>query len=142
MAKTRFTGKGAVVKVNLSGGNTYNTVGVIRSITTPAQEKAEVDVTGMEDNTAQIEFGIEELSRFEFVELHDSADTTDTGVTNLYSNSAERTWQILWTNGTITWTKSFTGKVAKLVPAQVTGKDAITRTVSVVRTGAITDAQA
>jgi hypothetical protein len=143
MAKTRFTGRGGLVKFDVDGGGTnFNSVGLSRSITPPPQERAVIDVSGMEDTSAVAEIGTEELSSFEFVELHDSADAVDGHITNLYSNHAERTWQILFTDGTTVWTKQFTGKVAALIPQAVTGKDAVARAVRVARTGAITESQA
>ena len=140
MAKNRYIGKGALVKVNSNGdGTTYVTVGLCTSVTPPPQEKATIDVTGMEDAVAQAEAGIEQLSEFSFESLHDPADTTDDAVDTLYGNNNSVLWQLLTISGTHVWTKQFLGRVIAIVPGALDGNSAQKRTVRVVRNGAITD---
>lgn len=139
MAKDRLTGKGGLVKIY--SGNTFVAIGLVRSITPPAQERAVIDVMGMEDTTPQAKPGTDELSEFTFQELYDNADTQDALIDAYYANAAEVNWQIAWTNGTSTWTENFAGFVAKINPQSVSGKDPVVRDVTVSRTGAITRAK-
>jgi len=145
MAKTRYTGKGALVKANVSAdGTTMVAVGLCTSITPPPMEKAAIDCTGMEDTTPVVQQGIEQLSEFTFECLHDPDDTGDDGVETLYGNGKSVKWQIITTtvnpSGTTkTWTKEFTGVVVGIKPTQFGGGDSVRRSVTVQRTGAITD---
>ena len=137
MAKVRYTGKGGLVKV--ASGNTYVAVGLCTSVTPPPLEKAVIDVTGMEDTTAVAAQGIEQLSSMTFESLHDPDDTTDDLVDTLYGSGNTVTWQIVMATPTKTWTKSFSGIVTAIVPGTFTGNDAVKRTVTVQRAGAVTD---
>lgn len=139
MAKDRLTGKGGLVKIK--SGNTYTALGLVRSITPAPQERAVIDVMGMEDTTPQAKQGTEEISEFTFSELYDSQDTQDALVDSYYSNGADADWQVAFTNGTNNWTENFAGFVAKIVPQAVTGKDAVVREITVIRSGAITRAK-
>jgi len=140
MAKNRYIGKGALVKVNSNGdGNTYITVGLCTNITPPPQEKAKIDCTAMEDTTAVAEQGQEELSEFEFESLHDPEDTTDDAVDTLYGSGTSVNWQILTKAGAKTHTKLFAGRVFAITPTAMDKNGVQKRTVKVVRNGAITD---
>lgn len=140
MAKKRYIGKGALVKVNANGDTTtFLTVGLCTSVTPPPQEKATIDCTAMEDTLAVAEQGIEQLSEFSFESLHDPADTSDDAVDTLYGSSASVMWQLLTMSGTTVWTKSFLGRVFAIVPTTIDGNGVQKRTVKVIRNGAITD---
>ena len=145
MAKVRFTGRGALVKANVSGDtNTMVTVGLCTSITPPGVSATPVDCTGLEDTYPVILHGIEEASECTFECLHDPDDTGDDGVETLYGNRKEVIWQIVAvtvnTAGTTkTWTKAFTAKVMGYKPGVVDGANPIKRTVTLHRTSAITD---
>ena len=145
MAKVRFTYKGALVKVNSSGdGTTMVTIGLCTSATPPAQERALIDLTAMEDTVAVAATGIEQLSEFSFEQLHDPADTGDDAIDTLYASGDSVKWQLIAATKTAvattkTWTKEFTGVVFGIVPAGVDGNSGAKRTIKVSRTGAITD---
>jgi hypothetical protein len=140
MAKVRYTGKGALVKVNSNGdGTTMLTVGLCTSITPPPQEKATIDVTALEDTVAQAEQGIEQLSEFSVEQLHDPSDTSDDAIDTLYGNGNSVKWQLIFTAGTKVWTKDCLGRVIGIVPGAVDGNSAFKRTIKVIRNGAITD---
>ena len=140
MAKNRYSGKGALVKVNSNGdGNTYITVGLVTNVTPPPQEKATIDCTAMEDTVSVAEQGVEELSEFSFESLHDPADTTDDAVDTLYGNGNSVNWQLLTISGSHTWTKTFAGRVFAIVPTAMDKNGVQKRTVKVIRNGAITD---
>lgn len=137
MAKNRYIGKGGLVKV--ASGNTFVSVGLSRNVTPPPMEKAVIDVTGMDDTTAQTAQGIEQPSAFTFESLHDPDDTTDDLVDTLYGSGNTVTWQIVTIAGAKTWTKSFSGWVSAIVPSAFGGSDPVSRTVTVQRVGAVTD---
>lgn len=145
MAKTRFTGKGALVKVNSTGdGTTMLTVGLSTSATPPSQERNLIDLTAMEDTIAVAATGIEQLSEFTFTSLHDPTDTTDDALDALYASGASVIWQLVIATVTAvgttkTWTKAFTGKLFAITPAAVEGNTGTPRTCKVTRDGAITD---
>ena len=145
MAKVRYTGKGALVKVNSSGdGTTMLTVGLCTSATPPAREKSLIDLTAMEDTVAVAASGIEQLSEFSFTSLHDPSDTTDDALDALYASGASVKWQLIIATLTAvgvtsTWTKDFTGVLFAITPATVEGGTGTPRTCKVSRTGAITD---
>jgi hypothetical protein len=142
MAKNRYIGKGALVKVNSNGdGNTYITVGLCTNVTPPPQEKATIDCTAMEDAVAIGEQGIEQLSEFSFEALHDPADTTDDAIDTLYGSGASVNWQLLTIAGTHTHTKTFAGRVFGIVPTALDKNGVQKRTVKVIRNGAIVDTQ-
>lgn len=140
MAKNRFIGKGALVKVDPAGATTWQTVGLCTSVTPPPQEKATIDCTAMEDTIAVAEVGIEQLSEFAFESLHDPSDTVDDAIDTLYGNGANANWQLATISGTHTFTKIFTGRVFAIVPTTIDGNGVQKRTVKVIRTGAIADA--
>lgn len=140
MAKDRYTGKGALVKVNHSGdGTTMVAVGLCTNATPPPQEKATIDCTAMEDTVAVAEQGIEQLSEFSFEQAHDPADTCDDAIDTLYGNGNSVKWQLITKAGSKTWTKDFLGRVIAIVPGAVDGNSMQKRTVKVIRNGAITD---
>lgn len=145
MAKTRFIAKGALVKVNASGdGTTMLTVGLCTSATPPAQERALIDLTAMEDTVAVADTGIEQLSEFAFTQLHDPADSTDDALDTLYGSGDSVKWQLVYATKTAvattkTWTKDFTGRLFAIVPEGVDGNTGTKRLCKVTRTGAITD---
>jgi len=139
MAKNRYVGKSALVKVNINDdGTTFTAVGLIREVTPPPEVKSKIDVTGMEDTVAEIRQGIEEESEFTFLALWDQAATGDAGVKTLYDSGAEVRWQVIVTDGTNTWTMDFDGIVMGIVPQKIGGSDPVTFQVTVSRTGAIT----
>lgn len=140
MAKNRYIGKGALVKVNSNGdGNTYITVGLCTNVVPPPQEKATIDCTAMEDTVTVAEQGVEELSEFSFESLHDPDDTTDDAVDTLYGSGNSVTWKLETKAGSKTWTKSFAGRVFGIVPTAIDKNGVMKRTVKVIRNGAITD---
>lgn len=145
MAKDRYSGKGSLVKANVSGdGTTMVTVGLIRNITPPPEKKAIIDLTAMEDTNFVGDTGIEEQSTFQFTTLDDPGDTGDAGIDTLYASGASVKWQIISTvtssaGTTKTWTQDFTGRVVAKEPQGFGGNDPRTKNVTVVRTGAITD---
>lgn len=145
MAKVRFTAKGALVKVNASGdGTTMLTVGLCTSASPPAQERALIDLTAMEDTTAIAATGIEQLSEFAFTSLHDPSDTTDDALDTLYASGDSVKWQLILATKTAvgttkTWTKDFTGKLFAITPESVDGGTGTKRVCKVTRDGAITD---
>jgi hypothetical protein len=145
MAKTRYTGKGALVKANVSGDTTTMVaVGLCTSVTPPPLVKAAIDCTGMEDTTPVVQQGIEQLSEFTFECLHDPDDAGDDGVETLYGNGKAVKWQIITvtvnSSGTTkTWTKDFLGVVTGINPSQFSGGDSVRRSVTVQRVGAVTD---
>lgn len=140
MAKDRYIGKGALVKVNSNGdGNTYITAGLCTNITPPAQEKATINCTAMEDTVAVAEQGIEELSEFAFEQGHDPADTTDDAIDTLYGNGNSVNWKLETKAGSKTFTKLFAGRVFAIVPGAIDANGWQKRTVKVIRNGAITD---
>ena len=141
MAKKRTTGRGAKVSVNASGDTTtYIDVGAITNITPPPQEKAVIDKTAMEDTEAVGDVGIETLSEFVFESFHDPSDTTDDAIDTLYGSCADVGYRIdAKYSSTQVWRKAFTGIVAKIVPTGYDGNGRLTRSVTVVRTSAITD---
>lgn len=138
MAKRRFIGKGATVLVE-TNTNTFNTVGLITNIQPPPQEKGVIDVTAMEDTAVQAEQGIEQLSAFTFTERPDPDDTIHDFVDGLYSSGNTAGWQIKCNAGTAVWTMQFDGIVTGISRNAFGGNDGVTRTVTVQRTGAITD---
>jgi hypothetical protein len=140
MAKNRYIGKGALVKVDPAGGTTWQTVGLCTNVTPPPQEKATIDCTAMEDAVTVAEVGIEQLSEFSFESLHDPADTVDDAIDTLYGNGANANWQLYTLSGAHVFTKIFTGRVFAIVPTALDKNGVQKRTVKVIRTGAITDA--
>lgn len=145
MAKVRFIAKGALVKVNASGdGTTMLTVGLCTAATPPAQERALIDLTAMEDTVAVAASGIEQLSEFSFTHLHDPADSTDDALDALYASGDSVKWQLVYATKTAvattkTWTKDFTGVLFAITPEAVDANSGTKRTCKVSRTGAITD---
>lgn len=145
MAKTRYTGRGALVKANVNNdGNTMVTIGLCTTITPPGASSTPIDCTGLEDTYPVILHGIEEASECTFECLHDPEDTGDDGVETLYGNKLAVTWQIIATtvnsSGTTkTWTKAFSAKVMGYKPGVVDGSNPIKRTITLHRTSAVTD---
>jgi hypothetical protein len=137
MAKDRFSGRGALVKIQ--SGNTYNSVGLCTSITPPPEEKAVIDMTAMEDGAVVAELGIEQLSTFSFEQISDPADTDEALVDAAYASGNSIGWQILVLSGAKTRTIAFNGRVSGLAPTAFGANDPCKRTVTVTRTGAITD---
>jgi len=138
MAKRRFPGKGALVQIE-SAANTYNSIGLALSITPPAEERAIIDMTAMEDTAAVAELGIEEMSTLEFEVISDPGDTGEALMDTWYGTGNTTNFRIVASVAGTTWTKQFQGKVAGVRPSQFTGKDAIKRSFTVVRTGAVAD---
>ena len=140
MAKDRFVGARATVRV--VSGNTNSLIGLCTQITPPPLERAIIDVTGMEDTYSVGEPGIEQMSEFSFVSLHDPADTGDDAVDTLYAGGNTVTFTFTATGGGKTFTKSFTGKITGVTPSAYTGNEPVLRTVKGIRTSAVTDTSA
>lgn len=140
MAKKRTVGRGAKVSVSVLNDTTYIDVGAVTNVTPPPQEKAVIDKTAMEDTVAVGDAGIEQLSEFVFESFHDPSDATDDAIDALYGSNADAGWRIdAKYSSTQVWRKAFTGIVTKIVPTGYDGNGRLTRNVTVVRTGAITD---
>lgn len=138
MAKARFIGKGALVKVAADGVN-YLTVGLCVNVTPPPQEKATIDLTAMEDTTAVTEVGIEQMSEFSFECAHDPSDATDDAIDTLYGSGNSVNFKLETKSGACTWSKVFLGRVFAIVPGALDGNGMQKRTVKVIRNGAISD---
>ncbi|NLX57281.1 MAG: hypothetical protein GXY58_19400 [Planctomycetaceae bacterium] len=140
MAKKRAVGRGAKVSVDPAGGTAWQDVGATVQITPPPQERSSIDVTAMEDNSAQAVPGIEQISEFVFEGFHDPDDAVDDAIDALYSSGNEANWKItLRYSATSTWTKVFKGRVLAIVPTGFDANGRVTRQVRVVRTGDIED---
>lgn len=139
MAKDIYTGKGATVYVDPSGGSTFAQITKVRNVQHPPRSRAEIDVTAMEDTSAQSRPGIEESSEFSFEFLWDDADATDEDLADLYASGAIASWKITLTNGTDTWAQTFSGYVKELQPSALGGSDPMVMRLVGRRTGAITD---
>jgi hypothetical protein len=138
MAKTRWTGRGAVVGTYSTSNSSFTPAGLTRSITPPPAERSIIDVTGMEDTTAVADGGIEQLSVFTFQALHATTDTVDSNIKTWYGSQLEKNWYIRCNNGDKLFTTKFKGKVTAYRPQTFTGNDPVTWEVQVHRTGAIT----
>lgn len=138
MAKTRWTGRGAVVGTYSTSNSSYTPLGLARSITPPPQEKGAIDCTGMEDTAIVVRPGLEQESVFTFTALHASTDTQDAAMQTYYTGHTEKHWYIRRYIGEQMWTSRFDGYVTALRPQTFTGNDPVTWEVQVHRTGAIT----
>lgn len=145
MAKLRFTGRGALVKANVSAdGVTMVTIGLATVINPPGASKVMVDCSGLEDTSPVVVQGNEETSECTIEFIHDPSDTGDQGIETLYGNGKSVKWQVITacvnSSGTTkTWTKDFTAVVLAYKPGPINGKDPVKRTITLQRTGAITD---
>lgn len=143
MAKARYTGFDAVVRVNDNDdGSTFKDVGILINWTPPPQVKAIIDVTGAEDARFEGAVGGEEQSVFEFQEAHDPDDATDTAIDTLYGSGDQVKWQLDVTDGTTVWTMEFEGIVFGLTPQGSDRGTRVARQVQVLRKTAITDTSA
>ena len=140
MAKNRYAGKSGQIHVDPAGGSSYSQILLARQIQLPPRTRASIDVTAMEDTSAQSVPGIAEESEFSFEILWDDEETTDEALATLYSSGAIATWKAVITDGTSTWTQSWSGYVSGLEPQAFGGNDPVTLRVTGLRTGAITDA--
>jgi hypothetical protein len=85
------------------------------------------------------ELGIEQLSTFSFEQISDPADTDEALVDAAYASGNSIGWQILVLSGAKTRTIAFNGRVSGRAPTAFGANDPCKRTVTVTRTGAITD---
>ena len=139
MAKTRWTGRGALVAVqSTSAGTPWMNVGLSRNIAPPAMERNAIDVTGMEDTYAVVASGIEIPSQFTFSSLHASTDTVDALLDTVYGSHMQRNWRVRLYNGTYYWDTTFTGKVLALRAQAFSGSDPVVREVTVLRNSTLT----
>jgi len=139
MAKTRWTGRGALVAIqSTSAGTPWINAGLSRSITPPPREKAAIDVMGMEDTFPVEQPGIEQASVFSFTMLDDSTDTVDALIETAYTARDTRSWRIRRYNGTYYWDETFSGKVSSIRPSAFGGSESALIEVSVVRNTSIT----
>ena len=136
MAKSRYTGRSAIVTFVSSSGTTF-TAGLCRNIQPPPRMKATIDLTAMEDTSFTGDVGIEGESKFTFLNIIDPVDSVDVAIDALYANSEDRTWKYVMTNGTKASGRSFTGKVIGLEEQSFGANDPVTRLVTILRTGAI-----
>ena len=139
MAKTRYTGRNAIVSINTTSDG-YLDVGLARSISPPAKESGVIDVTGTTDASVVVEQGIPTESRFTFQALHASTDVTDAYIQTCYDNAAEKTWRVQRKSGLTYWNTTFTGIVSSIRPTAFAGSDPVMMDVDVLLTSAITDA--
>jgi hypothetical protein len=138
MAKTRWTGRGAVVGTYSTSNSSFTPAGLARSITPPPQEKGAIDCTGMEDTYVVVRPGLEQESVFTFTALQASTDTVDAAIVTAYGAHTEKNWYVRRYIGEQMWTTKFKGYVTAIRPQQFTGNDPVTWEVQVHRTSAIT----
>jgi hypothetical protein len=135
---TKQIGLGTIVKVDDDdSGSTFTTVTVLVDATPPPRNRVRVDVTALDDTLATDEMGIEDKSDFVFTQYWHPGDTNHQIVDTLFGSKAEVLWQVVYPF-TVAVTDQFNGKVAGLVPSQITTNGTIQRQVTIHRTGAIT----
>ena len=139
MAKTRWTGRGALVAIqSTSAGTPWMNVGLSRNVSPPPQERAAIDVGGMEDTYPVEAAGIEQSSVFTFSMLDASTDAVDALIQTAFTARDSRNWRIRRSNGSIYWDTTFAGKVSSISPSAFGGSDPVLKEVTVVRIGALT----
>ena len=139
MAKTRWTGRGALVAIqSTSAGTPWMNAGLSRNVSPPPQERAAIDVGGMEDTYPVEAAGIEQSSVFTFSMLDASTDPVDALIQTAFTARDSRNWRIRRSNGSIYWDTTFAGKVSSIAPSAFGGSDPVLKEVTVVRIGALT----
>lgn len=135
---TKQIGLGTVIKVDEAADTSFTTVTVIIDATPPPRQRVRIDVTALDDTLATDEMGIEDKSDFVFNQYWHPGDTNHEIIDTLFNSKAAVNWQIVYPFSS-TETRQFAGKVAGMVPGQITGNGTIQRQVTIHRTGAISE---
>jgi len=134
-------GKGTIVKVNGTER------GRIISFDLPAQEYAQIEAPELnpQDDSGTtlpfdpVELGDEVKSEFKWMEYWDPRHADGTGLETLYAAKAAVAFALLTPHTTNDATLSFSGKITKLGPQQLTKTNYYQREVTCIRTTAITN---
>lgn len=140
MAKNIYTSKGATAHVDAAGGSTFAQITKVRSVQHPGRSRAAIDVTALDDTSAQSRPGIKQEAQAVIEFLWDDADTVDAAIAGLYDSGVLANWKIAVTDGTTTWSQTFLGWVSNLEPLALGGSDPVAVRCTITVSGAITDA--
>lgn len=135
----KHIGLGSAVYVDHDDDATFTLIAQTNQVKPPPRERELVDATVLSDTLEVPEAGIEKQSEFECVQVWEPGDTNHEIIDTLFGSKAKRDWRIVYP-ASVGKQDTFEGFVSKLGPEQITTKDAIKRSFTVVRTGAITRA--
>lgn len=139
--------KGTIIKIGAKGG-TLVEYGRIETFTPPTQDYEAVEVpelnpqddTGTAIDADPTELGDEIFGEFQFTHywdpMHADADKLD----DFWAAKTELSFELVTPHATAGAVLSFDGKLKSLAPAQLVKKDYFKRTVTVLRTSAMTKA--
>jgi len=133
MAKEKKIGHGISIKL----GST--TITQIRNLTPASISREDVDATTLDDTVGyNLPSDPEDPGEVSFDELWTSGDTNSELIDTDFNARTIATWSIVFSSWTQSRTASFSAWVKSISPAQVSGRDAMSRTIVLRLTTVIT----
>lgn len=137
MAEAKQIALGTLLKVDATQGGTFVTQPLVDGVTPPNRTRSEIEGKALGDTLDVPLLGIEAPSRISFTQFWHPGETEHEKLDTLFGSKDEFDVQIVTPHGTPK-TDEFTAQVVEITPEQLTPTGAYKRSVTLLRTTAIT----
>lgn len=137
MATIKQIALGTILEIDPAGGTTYAAQTLIAGLRAHGRSRALIDGTALGDTYEEQLLGIEESDQLTFEQFWQPSDTNHELIDTAFDNKDEIAVRITHPH-TGDPTEAFDAKVISITPAEAVPTGAVMRTVTLLRTGAVT----